>query len=212
MIITILGTSQQHSDATLRAMYVARKEVFHDRMGWNVKIENGEERDDYDGEKPLYIISVDPRSGDALGSLRLLPTMGRTMLKDIFADAFDEPVDVSSPLIWECTRFCTHPAATGHLGMHGINAVTAELLMGICEVALQAGIAQIVGVFDRRMERIYKRGSWSPEVIARSTGLGHGNLAVGLWDVSEEALAKMRASAKISGSVLERPADFKTAA
>ena len=99
---------------------------------------------------------------------------------------------MSSPTIWECTRFCTHPAATGVLGAHGINSITAELLIGICETALSAGISQIVGVFDRRMVRIYKRGGWSPDLIARSRGMGHGDLAVGLWDVSEEALSHMK--------------------
>jgi acyl homoserine lactone synthase len=212
MIITIEAHQAEQYASMLHSMFVARKEVFKDRMGWDVIVADGEERDIYDDLNPLYILSVDPATGAPIGSLRLLPTTGRTMLKDVFVNHFDEPVDVSSPVIWECTRFCTHPAATGHLGMHGISAITAELLRGICEVSLQAGIAQIVGVFDKRMIRIYQRGAWRPEVIARSTGLGHGDLAVGLWDVCETALMDMRQRANAEGSVMAEPAFVRLAA
>lgn len=212
MILIVEGRqNQQHADL-LQSMFVARKEVFHDRMGWNVSIIDGEERDLYDDLGPLYVFSVDADKRVAFGSLRLLPTTGRTMLKDIFADFFDERVDVSSPLIWECTRFCTHPASIGQLSNHGINNISRELLIGICEAALKAGIAQIVGVFDERMVRIYKRGGWIPDVIARSKGVGHGRVAVGLWDVSESVLEEMRSKTQSQESLWLQKSVFKAAA
>jgi acyl homoserine lactone synthase len=205
MIVTVEPIHATERHQLLDEMFVARKQVFGDRMGWSVSTSDGREHDEFDRCDPLYLLSVDPETGLSRGSLRLLPTSGPTMLKSVFNELFDEPVDVSSPLIWECTRFCTHPSITDHLTPHGVSSITAELLIGICEVALISGIEQIVGVFDERMVRIYRRGGWSPEVIARSNGAGHGEVSVGLWDVSEEALARMNQRAGLVGSVLEPP-------
>lgn len=202
MIVLIEPHTYMKNNHILREMFLARKQVFHDRLGWNVRLIGEEERDEYDDLNPLYLVAVDAETGRARGSLRLLPTTGRTMLGDIFRNYFDQPVDVRSPIIWECTRFCAHPNETDHLGPQGIADVTSELLIGICEAGLYAGISQIVGVFDRRMVRIYRRGAWSPEIIARSTGAGHGEIAVGLWDVTEDALAAMRARASKPAPVL----------
>jgi acyl homoserine lactone synthase len=212
MIVTIEANQVAEQSQLLDEMFVARKQVFGDRMGWTVTALDGRERDTFDECNPLYLLSIDPVTRLSRGSLRLLPASGPTMLNSVFSSFFDQPVDVSSPLIWECTRFCTHPNATDHLTSHGVSAITAELLIGICEAALNAGILQIVGVFDERMVRIYRRGGWSPEVIARSVGAGHGAVSVGLWDVSEVALERMYERAGLLGSVFNPPADSEAMA
>jgi N-acyl-L-homoserine lactone synthetase len=203
MIITIEQSDYPIYEHLLDETFIARRQVFLDRLHWDVTISEGRERDAFDDCAPLYVVSVDPLTGVSRGSLRLLPTSGPTMLNSVFKTMFTESVSVSSPLIWECTRFCTHPNATDLLNPHGISAITSELLLGICEVGLQSGIDQIVGVFDQRMVRIYRRAGWSPEVIAQSEGAGHGSVSVGLWDVTEAALAEMRLRAGMSQSVLK---------
>ena len=163
-----------------------------DARGWEV--------DEYDALNPIYLVSVDAQGGHQ-GSLRLLPTTGDTMLRDHFTEVFDGVV-IESPLIWECTRFCVDSRASENLTPRGVQSVTMELLLGICETALSAGVQQIVGVFDRRMIRIYQRGGWSPELVGEN-GTGRDRVYLGLWDVSEQSAASIRRASGFSGSVLE---------
>jgi acyl homoserine lactone synthase len=135
------------------------------------------------------------------GSLRLLPTTGDTMLRDHFTEVFDGVV-IESPVIWECTRFCVDSQASENLTPRGVQSVTMELLLGICETGLAAGAEQIVGVFDRRMIRIYQRGGWSPELVGEN-GTGRDRVYLGLWDISEASAASIRRASGLSGSVLE---------
>ncbi|MBB3525782.1 GNAT family N-acetyltransferase [Rhizobium laguerreae] len=170
------------------AMFRARAVVFRDRLGWQVDVRDQWERDRYDEvEDPVYLVTQRP-SGTLTGSLRLLPTTGATMLKSEFRHFFDQPIDVDSPTTWECTRFCVHPSA-GHIAQS--RAVATELLSGLCDLALGAGIENIVGVYDGAMVGVYRRLGWRPTPLARSLP-EIGKLYVGLWDVTADNCRTLR--------------------
>ena len=96
------------------SMFRDRAIQFQDRLGWDVVVDaNGHERDDYDRENPLYVI-WENRDGTHGGSLRLLPTTGPTMVNQHFLHLLDGG-PVTSPLIWECTRFCLAQGADPHV-------------------------------------------------------------------------------------------------
>lgn len=158
-------------------MFKDRATQFRDRLNWDVEVNDcGHEVDQYDALNPLYVIWEDARGRHA-GSMRTLPTVGRTMVNDHFVDITDG-VRIISPVIWECTRFCLAPdAAPG---------VAAGLLMAGCEMGIRFGLRQAVGVFDARMPRIYGRIGWSPDVIG-TRGQGRERISVGLWTISPEA-------------------------
>ncbi len=196
----VKGMDLEGSGDLLGEMFRARKRLFADRLGWDVTVDDrGWEIDQYDPISPLYLISTD-ENGAHQGSLRLLPTTGDTMLRDVFTTAFDGTV-IESPLIWECTRFCIESQKSEKISA-GLHRATTALLLGICETGLRAGIQQIVGVFDRRMIPIYRRGGWAPEVIGES-GSGREAVYLGVWDVSEAYAASIRKAGGFSGSILE---------
>ena len=60
MIRLIEGARPTHFSAEIEAMFRNRAEVFFDRLNWDVAVENGYERDAFDEEYPLYLISLDP--------------------------------------------------------------------------------------------------------------------------------------------------------
>ena len=188
-----------HGDL-LGKMFQARKRLFADRLGWDVRVNaDGWEVDQYDPLNPLYLIATD-EGGTHQGSLRLLPTTGDTMLRDVFAATFDDTV-IESPLIWECTRFCIEGGKSDKVAA-GLHRATTALLLGICETGLRAGIQQIVGVFDRRMIPIYRRGGWAPEVVGES-GTGREAVYLGVWDVTEDYATAIRQAGGLAGSILE---------
>ena len=84
-----------------------------------------------------------------------------------------------------------------------LRETTFELMHGGCEVALMAGISQIVGVFDPFMLRVYRRTGWGPEIVASSNKTDHGPIHLGIWDVSEASLMSIRERSGITDTVLE---------
>ena len=169
-------------------MFRDRADQFQTRLGWEVSVDaRGYERDQYDALNPLYVIWEMP-DGTHGGSMRFLPTTGRTMINEHFTDIMGGGT-VTSPLIWECTRFCLTRGAPAH--------VAAALMLGGGEIMRGFGITHFVGVFDARMVRIYRMIGASPEVLG-SQGEGRDQISVGLWDFTEDAQARVARRAGIS--------------
>ncbi len=158
-------------------MFKDRAFQFRDRLNWDVTVdENGFERDQYDALNPMYLIWEDAQ-GQHAGSIRLMPTTGRTMTAEHFLDLTDG-VHISSPLIWECTRYCLAPGASP--------AVAGALMaMGI-EIGLRSGLEQALGVIYTRVLGLYRRAGHVPEIIG-TKGEGREKISVCIWNVTEEA-------------------------
>ncbi len=173
------------------SMFRDRADQFHGRLGWEVCIDTqGFERDDYDALDPLYVIWERP-DGTHGGSIRFLPTTGRTMVNEHFLELTGGR-RIESPQIWECTRFCLAPGAG--------TRVSAALMLGGMEVGRGHGLSHAVGVFDARMVRIYRRLGWGP-IILGSDGQGRDAISVGLWDFGENLRPRLLAGAGVSGEV-----------
>lgn len=173
-------------------MFRDRAEQFSRRLKWDVSVNAvGQECDEYDDLNPLYVIWQNP-NGTHGGSMRFLPTLGRTMVNEHFSHLTDG-VHIQSPLIWECTRFCLSPGAG--------RRVSAALVLGAGEVMKNFHLSHFVGVFDPRMERIYRLMGVTPDVIG-STGAGAEKIGVGLWEMKQSAwpsiLKKVGVSREIS--------------
>jgi acyl homoserine lactone synthase len=169
------------------SMFRDRADQFKTRLGWDVNVdENGFERDQYDDLNPLYVI-WENADGTHGGSMRFLPTTGRTMVNEHFTDILGGGTIVS-PLIWECTRFC--------LSRDAESRVAAALMLAGGEIMQGFGVAHFAGVFDARMVRIYRLIGSSPEVLG-STGEGRDKISVGLWEFTPDAQAKVAAKAGV---------------
>ena len=205
MIRMFQGRDRNQFPREADEMFRLRARQFRERLGWEVDVRAGWEIDQYDDMNPLYLVSLDETSGTVRGSLRFLPTTGSTMMKGCFDQYFRIPFDVESPLIWECSRFSIQPTIVhGRVSGSALRRTTFELMYGGCEVALMAGIEQVLGIFDPLMLRVYRRTGWGPEIIASTDQLGPQVVYFGIWDVSEASLVAIRERSGITGSVLEQ--------
>lgn len=174
------------------AMFRDRATQFRDRLNWDVSVDaDGFERDEYDALNPLYVIWEEP-GGHHGGSMRFLPTSGRTMVNDHFAHLSD--TQISSPLIWECTRFCLAPDASAR--------VAGVLMLAGGELMRSFSLTHLLGVFDARMVRIYKMIGASPEVLG-SEGVGRDKISVGLWPYRAKDRLRVLRRARVSSEVSE---------
>ncbi|MEM9009688.1 MAG: acyl-homoserine-lactone synthase [Pseudomonadota bacterium] len=172
-------------------MFCDRAKQFRDRLSWDVTVdENGHERDEYDDLNPLYVV-WECEDGSHGGSMRILPTTGDAMVNDHFLETAGG-VRISSPLIWECTRFCLSPRVGPAAGQ-----IASSLMMAGCELGLRFGLSHAVGVFDARMVRIYRSIGWEPEILG-STGEGRSRISVGLWSIEADSRAEISARSGIA--------------
>lgn len=174
------------------SMHRDRAHQFKDRLKWDVTVDSrGWEQDEYDGLNPLYVI-WEERDGTHGGSMRFLPTSGRTMVNDHFDHLAD--TQISSPLIWECTRFCLAPGANSR--------VAGALMLAGGELMRAFQLTHLLGVFDARMVRIYNMIGAAPEVLG-SVGEGREKISVGLWAYREEDRQKVLRRAGLSSEISE---------
>lgn len=203
MIRLIQGQESAHYPREMEAMFRARAAVFHRRLGWNVTVRKGLETDRHDAENPLYLIAIDDGSGAIVGSARLLPTTGPATFGELFSEFFEQPIDLASGTIWECGRFCIHPAARSSGSLRNATRVSFELNLAVCELGLHAGLTQIQTIYDQFLLKAFERAAWRPTTLARSWRVGKLPAYVGVWDVTQRTLAEMRRASGIERSVLE---------
>ncbi|MDR6100507.1 N-acyl-L-homoserine lactone synthetase [Agrobacterium larrymoorei] len=184
MLHIVESHNKDKFSSLLEDMFELRARVFKDRLQWDVHVEGGKEIDVFDAADPLYILSANDVTGRLEGSVRLLPTTGPNMLRDVFPVLLPDGLVVESPIIWESSRFCVEPDAA-RLGEGRIHRVTTKLLCGLVEVGLRAGLSHIVSVYDARMARIFKASACPPEVIGTPTRIGRVMTYAGLFELSE---------------------------
>lgn len=188
MLRYVYANELQQFEKLGASMFTDRADQFRTRLGWDVDVdEKGFERDEYDALNPLYVIWENP-DGRHGGSMRFLPTTGQVMVNDVFGH-LTGGAPISSPFIWECTRFC--------LSRDANSRVAAALMLGGGEIMTNFGINHFAGVFDARMERIYKAIGSSPEILG-TEGQGRERISVGLWSFTPEAKARVAKRARVS--------------
>jgi len=182
-------------------MFRLRARVFRDRLGWDVQVTDGKERDKYDDEAPVYLIYTDDEAREVKGSLRLLPTTGPTVVGDIFSDTLPDAAHLSAPTIWECTRFCLDDRILSRGDREELLFASGALIAGLGEVAIKAGIESILGNFDASMLRVYRRIGCEVEVLGSTQRYGRP-VYLGLFPISEAILRNVKRRLKQAQLVL----------
>lgn len=162
-----------HREPWLRdQMLFHRADQFNDRMRWGLKTDAfGREVDEFDALRPTYIV-CSGSYGEHLGSLRLLPTTGPTMVSEIFPELM--PREFAQEDALECTRFCTTPDAPRH--------ISAALFLATLDYGMSRGLAGSYGIFNDKMLRVYKALGTPAEVVT-----SNGEIHVG-WFAFDPAL------------------------
>lgn len=203
MLKLIEGARAHRFPKEMDAMFRNRAEIFSERLGWDVVVKDGYERDRFDDLNPLYLVSVDPVTEQYWGSLRLLPTTGPNMLRDVFPQLMEEGEVVESATIWESSRICA-VAAEGQpqQSRNGVGFVMNELIAGIGEVALMAGLTQIVSVFDARILRVLRAVGCEPAIIGRPQRIGVAMAYAALFEPDVVRLESLREELRMGPTVL----------
>lgn len=187
MIHFLYGDSLNQYPTIKRTMFQDRAAQFKNRLDWDVIVDaNGCEIDQYDALNPLYLIDLDD-AGNHLGSMRFLPTTGRTMINEHFSDIVDG-VEIVSDRIWECSRFC--------ISLTARRKTSARLLAAGAWLMQACNIKHYAAVFDGRMLRVYRTLGWSPTIVGWNDA--NKGLGVGFWELAQTDYEKLLTAASMT--------------
>ncbi|MGV6803681.1 MAG: acyl-homoserine-lactone synthase [Ruegeria sp.] len=193
MIIVIDGINQHKFKDVLDDMFKLRARVFGDRLGWEVNIQDGKERDQFDDLHPAHVVSIDDE-GDVVGCMRLLQTTGPHMLADVFNSILDGEPPIRSAQVWEATRFCVDTKKLGRgRGKNSVSYVTSEVMIGSFEYAQEAGVLDSVAVIDPVMNRVLQRSGNAPyDYVGTAKPMGKVVAMAAMMDCSDERIESIR--------------------
>ena len=161
----------------LEAMYRLRAEVFHERLRWDVRVEQGREHDWFDLLGPRYVLlESQGRPGRVLGCCRLLPSLGPNMLRDIFPGLLDGKPCPADRKVWEVSRFAMSridgPCA------FGMRHASATLVSELLHYAASESVVDLVGVTSVGFARLLRNLGLAVEHLGAVRRIGTvGSLA-----------------------------------
>lgn len=202
MIIVVDALNKDRFADLLDDMFRLRARVFGDRLGWEVKITDGREIDQFDHLDPAYVIGLDDE-GNVVSCVRALQTTGPHMLSDVFQVLLDGEPPLRSATLWESTRFCVDTQRLAGDGtMKAVSQATCELMIGSLEFARRSGISDIITVIDPVVNRVLKRSDNAPyDYVGSTKQMGKVPAMAALLDCTEERINRVRAFAGIHHDV-----------
>nr|WP_010892449.1 acyl-homoserine-lactone synthase [Agrobacterium tumefaciens]P33904.1 RecName: Full=Acyl-homoserine-lactone synthase; AltName: Full=Autoinducer synthesis protein TraI [Agrobacterium tumefaciens]AAA64792.1 conjugation factor synthetase [Plasmid pTiA6]AAB95104.1 traI [Agrobacterium tumefaciens] len=172
LILTVSPDQYQHQNSYLKQMHRLRAEVFGNRLKWDVAIEDGGERDQYDELSPTYILATFGGQR-VVGCARLLAPSGPTMLERTFPQLLATGSLSATTAMIETSRFCVDTTLpTGRAGRQ-LHLATLTMFAGIIEWSMANGYDEIVTATDLRFERILKRAGWPMTRLGEPVAIGN---------------------------------------
>jgi len=173
----------------LEAMFIARKEVFVDLLGWEVPVIAGEyEVDQFDNPDARYLILLDD-DGRHRASARLLPTDRPHILDTLYSDLCEETVP-RGPDVLEVTRFCLDRRQTATERRDARNRLVSALAIS----ALANGIRRYTGVADVPWFNQVRTFGWRCRALGTPRRHGRQMLSALCIDIDDDVMAGLASS------------------
>jgi len=180
MNITI-GRLSQFPPYLGKEIFLYRRKIFVDHLGWKLETINGMEIDEFDRPDTIYVVSVDNHQ-HINGCARLLPTHRPYLLGKIFPQLMNGlPVPHSSD-IWELSRFAARDFRDDiHKQAYNPNSpIVSELLRESIDYAARHGARRIITVSPIGIERMLNRLNVQAQRVANPK-LVYGQKILACW-------------------------------
>ncbi len=185
----------------LHEMHRLRYRIFKERLDWNVRTTGGFEIGSFDSLKPHYLVLRDS-AGRVGGCVRLLPSTGPTMLREVFSRLLEGRTAPEQPSVWESSRFALDLPPSAPKGSGCI---------GVASPRWHDRVRSVAAAHPYRHGYRFAHGANSaPRRMAAgpdrsATTIGTTRAVAGCLDVSEASLAAVRHSGSLGGPVLWAP-------
>jgi acyl-homoserine lactone synthase len=185
-------------DSQIEAMHRIRHQLYVDGRGWRALARpDGREVDQFDTDAATYLLSLDG-DGEVLGGIRLLPTTGPHLMRDVFSHIVTWGRVPSDDRIYEMTRLFLWRSAGGETRPKN----AGEILCATLEFALLRRLSHISVVCDTFfLPRLLENG-WKVHHLGLPTQYEEGSCIAILLEVSAEQLQRSRSRRGITGPSL----------
>ena len=156
MLTVVSGTKSQLSPGLELELAAYRYEIFIQTLHWQLPVENGLERDQFDRPDTLYVIARDA-SEVVCGCARLLPTTQAYLLDEVFPGLMNGAPAPHAPDVWELSRFS--PKATSETPVISRDEARRRfcvLFAAVAEAAIGQGATRLITFTAMGVERILR--------------------------------------------------------
>lgn len=186
----------------LKAMHQHRREVFIDKMKWDLKAApDGGEYDAFDDDKAIYLMGLDA-DGEIECCLRVRPTDDASIINDYFPHSIMAGDPANTPHTWELSRYYARGEALTNSGF----TRRSEMRLAALEAAQGAGVRRIVALTEIFFWEPVMRSGWNVKALGLPFTYGEGGEAIAFEIGSAPAdITRMRERLGMTGQVLQLP-------
>ena len=198
MIYVIDKHNRRAFHSQIEEMFRLRHDIYVGRRGWKaLEKPDGRDVDQFDTDSTVYILGIDD-SGNVTAGLRLNPTTGPHLIRDIFPHAVtEEPIPVGNS-IYEFTRWFV---VKERISPEENRRVAGELLVAMLEYGKSIGLTHISLCCDSFFWKTMQEMRWDVRRLGPVTRYPEGKAIAVLFDVSDRMIANTREVRDVSGSV-----------
>jgi acyl homoserine lactone synthase len=155
------GTRATLNSGLMESIGRYRHRVFVEKLGWQLRAQNGLEYDQFDRDDSLYLVAQDI-DGDIVGTARLLPTTRPYLLQEVFPELMGPVQAPCSDDVWELSRFAAmdfNARRTTALGQFSSEVATG-LLRASLDCAAAHGVSRVITVSPLGVERLARSAGY----------------------------------------------------
>lgn len=203
-MIEVVQTGQTGKTSLLFDMHRLRAQVFKEKMGWDVTVTPDKlEVDQFDLPDTVYLLALNS-DRHVIGTWRLLPSTGPTMIRDLWPQYLDSLPMPSSPRVWEVSRFAIHsPVKNPDAAQQETQQAIGEMFCALTELCIAAGIEEIYTFYDERIEKMLRRLNCQPHKISKRLPVDGELCQVGAFKTDSAMLQMLRRTTNIADSLIE---------
>lgn len=202
-MIEIVQAGQAGKTGLLFDMHRLRARVFKDTLKWDVEVSpEGLEVDCFDLPEAVYLLALGKQSR-VIGSWRLLPTTGPTMIRDVWPQYLETLPMPAREDVFEVSRFAVDvieedPREAARQGQQAVG----EMFCALTELCLKTGIHEVYTMYDDRIAKIIRRIDCQPYKVSDRLQVGDFTCQTGVFKTDQDMLTRLRVATGITQSVL----------
>ena len=166
----LVGVSESLPRHLFDALACYRHRVFVERLGWQLQTEHGLEFDQFDRPDTVYVVACADNQR-VIGCARLLPTLHRYLLADVFPELLQGRAAPCSADVWELSRFAAvdfdYETASAASDFCQFSSPTAVGLLRACLAsAAERGARELITVSPLGVERLLRQAGFEAQRFA----------------------------------------------
>jgi acyl-homoserine lactone synthase len=172
--------------------------IYVEERGWaDLRKDDGLERDQFDTPDAVHLIAMS--SGEVVGGSRLIPMSQPTLLSEVFPHLVERGAVPRESHSIDWTRMFVVPAH--RLGRRP-RSVAGALFCGVMEYCLAVGATRVGGIMETFWLPRWQEFGWTTRPLGLPQNIAGSMTLAAFIDVSEQALANVRAATGWHESVL----------